>query len=1557
MAFWDIGVNISVSASTAINQINSIITTFDRLKAISASPLGNMLGPIAQQAGQAVTSINMLVGSLDKLRASSATPLGNFAQQLGQANQQVEVFSATVARLGTSAATAGNGFRALGPIISTVAGGPLNSLNNQLAQTSTGLNNLGNAGAGAVSKMGGLREMFTGNRGLVFGFSALFGTITGIVAEFQLYGDASSRVAAAQAQINALVASGQKGTGAYSQALQSLAKDQRFLDFSTRNLALAFTNLIPDTILIINGLLGITTKMQGLTTATQGLQTTLTGTQGVMSATAAAASSMTTATTVLTSAGTAATTEFTAMSGALSTMPVVLAETQGAEAALTLTSDGLTASNTLLAGEVIVARDAVGSVGPVMTTVRAEEGLLAAENEILGTSFATMGAKAEGGAAAAAAAGTKLGGIRGLFSGLLSGAGPLGMAGPIGLGVLAAGGFAVFLDQFSKFVTDTVSARIVAENENKKISESFAVMVNDLGASTATMADDLVNTTDAHTKMKDTIVSNNAAIAKSTTTTPIVPGQYNGPNVADQGNLLTPSIFKGGGGGPVEGLGFSNQAAGTGGQTGSYIQGYPDIPAMRSINNKAYADMLANTGASAWMKAQGPLTKPPLDMQGYLKLFMDSATQTGKIPIGPTSAKLLPDFQGSSVVGGLDADKMSKILEVQQRLTKARSDYAEENKKGVEADRQSLATSALKIKTLQEEGVNLLNTADTNRQAIEANKLYDDTVKKASDSLSQYNDFVGKMPIGLREATGMQQQYSTTVQTAEGVTTAYDAKLLEHLNTTRFLAAGYTNLNAVQNESIGVQEQVVEIGNGIVGGIEQQTNSIKAANIFWTQMNDTIKQDILSNQQMAISSVDVTQSLTNQTKAQYMTNTGILAGKQAARDYLDQTIMGVAQNKQYNTSLLEIANTMGIKIPQGMQLTSAQLEQVIFRFRETGSAAGVFADIINQRIAPAIQTLGGALTAKSWKEFKDAFGKLEFGDTPDKLVKKFEGLDNMVRKINEDAREMNTVFSEMDLAESLGKLDPKMFAQGLDAMAMQVEHIGKLQDIDVSNIVNFLDTVKATKDPTMLVKLHDVLALIEKDAENGYTSQELADINFQLKNIDVKSLEKFNGSLQTLLKITADIKKNKPGETFFGGNEDFFSTESKTKVDGKTVPKFTVYNVPKGPEPTSPEQKFSSAVDKFASAVGLFAGGKTPAIGANAGTTTGLTAGVSIGPDVKAIASTATSVISTFTSMAKSVTTIVTAMSKSVTTVINAMSVGIEKVTGAAAIAVNLEFKAMATGVISFTTTMAKSVTTVINAMGIGVEKVTGAMAIAVNLEFKAMATGAITFTAEMSKGVQTEIGNLYTVAVAVFTKMEEDVVSALQTMDKDGSAAVKSFAKTMDAELTKVAQAAGTAWQAVTDLGDAVDELDGKKATVTITTKFETSGSPPKSGGSKAGDKAANMLGDVIAASSPRTISSFQYGGAIETSHGPQIAVYGDNPGGKETVAFIPWDNPYPTLRKLSKLFRGNSSNESIDKAGGGGGDYVFNFEVHTHNIMDSREIGVSVTKQTFRKLRTRMG
>ncbi len=97
--------------------------------------------------------------------------------------------------------------------------------------------------------------------------------------------------------------------------------------------------------------------------------------------------------------------------------------------------------------------------------------------------------------------------------------------------------------------------------------------------------------------------------------------------------------------------------------------------------------------------------------------------------------------------------------------------------------------------------------------------------------------------------------------------------------------------------------------------------------------------------------------------------------------------------------------------------------------------------------------------------------------------------------------------------------------------------------------------------------------------------------------------------------------------------------------------------------------------------------------------------------------------------------------------------------------------------------------------------------------------------------------------------------------------------------------------------------------------------------GGSSGGSGAGRAQGGLM---------SFAPGGML-TAVGRQQVTVGDNPGGHETVAFVPHNNPMPTLEKLFEMFFKGGSVQM-----GNGKEVIINvsLNIHGNEIVDQRRI-----------------
>lgn len=995
MAFFDIGINVIINgidvANSQINGLKSSLATIPAAAQSTSNAVNNMNNSFRQTsvaAGQAVgaeQNIANAMRSMFPVIESNKTgmqqfglTISNMVPPMNQAAAATEKFSATLNQ------------------IKSVNLGPLQQIPTTLGQTATSMDKTTNSG-------NRLAEIFRGNRGLVFGFSSFFGTLTGIAFELQLVSDAQGQVAESSARLNQLTQQGLQGSQQYSQAQQALAKDQRFLEFATRNLGLAFTNLIPDVLLIVNGLLNLQSKL----------------------ATTRAAEAEAAATTKI------ATAEFRAngIAAATSAAPLASLGVAGRAAAI---------------GE--------------------EEAAVGAR--VLGISLRSLLISTGVGAAL----------------------------------VLVGLALEPLIENFMK----SHEASAAAAEGFTQVSGS----TDQVGTAVGTMADnvDTANQAiiDSTKEMVDSVVKDYQRMVLETqkavppaqkgaiTPKPAEKKDFLG-NLADAGQS-TLNWFGGIGQSITEGLGFKREVPRTvtsQGPSGEkpYVPLNPDAAQIQDYQFRP-EDILAIQ--------QQNVARAKEFNQGIIAQY----TQGPNAPFA------------SFTKAGLDVpiEKIQKYIQLNKEMN-------ENAQKGTPEAFLAYGVAAAEIQKL------LDPTEELKKRTDDLKKSEDDkqkTYEASQKSMDAYNATLDKLPLILQDTGAMTKQLSEQEIERQGII--------------RTSAAVFVGQAEAQKLSLGVAQQVAAQGNKITSDLINQRDAIQANNVVWDHMNQvvagttvTLGDWILAQQKTILSSIDVTKSLTNLTYQQYLTNQGMIAGKTAAKDMLEQFIMGKAENQQFAASAQQIAQVMQITLPNGMQVTQEAFGKLLESIKETGGEGQFLADTLNERIAPAVQLLGKAINAKNWKEFKEGFKGLEFGDTSGKLVSKFKDFDNMLRKVNEDAREMNTVFQQMNLMESLGKLDSKTFVKGITEMEDKVKQIQKLQKgIDLSTIINFLEEMKNTKDPTQLEKFQKVFALISADAEDGYTSAEVRAINDAINQVDPNPIIKLEGALNGMLITTKEFKKLGP---------------------------------------------------------------------------------------------------------------------------------------------------------------------------------------------------------------------------------------------------------------------------------------------------------------------------------------------------------------------------------------------------------------------------------------------
>jgi hypothetical protein len=271
-------------------------------------------------------------------------------------------------------------------------------------------------------------------------------------------------------------------------------------------------------------------------------------------------------------------------------------------------------------------------------------------------------------------------------------------------------------------------------------------------------------------------------------------------------------------------------------------------------------------------------------------------------------------------------------------------------------------------------------------------------------------------------------------------------------------------------------------------------------------------------------------------------------------------------------------NSIGVQVPAAVKLNSEMALEAAVAYKTTGTAAGVWADALNNQLAPAIATLGNALTAKNWDEFKDAFKELEFGDIGDKFEGWGKKVMRTISQMNENASEANTIFATMQVAFDIDKLPINKFVTGMQQISKEMERIGEASGKDTSKITQFLDDIAATKDPTNLVKYADIIDQIIESSKGGFNQQEIDKLNNSIAALNADPLTAVNDAFTAFNDITDTTSANVDSlNTKFGS----FLISDLQRTGGDTT-KLTPQEVTppedKKPGPTIPPQVIPAPV-------------------------------------------------------------------------------------------------------------------------------------------------------------------------------------------------------------------------------------------------------------------------------------------------------------------------------------------------------------------------------------------
>jgi hypothetical protein len=1128
------------------NIINQISNLESRIKSLetSVSSMGavmqNAEGKIASAFKGGQTTIDQFTGNISRGAQQAGTAMEVFGSR---ATGAIQVFKTQVTQAIGPVVNLGNNIRNAATIAETnmtrlatassrgavsinelgIAGsrvvpsiqqlsGSLSQMNAGTQQVSTGLARVTTSMNQTQTSAGRLAELFRGNRGLVFGFSALFGTLTGIAFELQLVNDANAQVAESQGKLNQLVAEGKQGSQQYSQAQQALAKDQRFLEFSTRNLALAFTNLIPDVLLIINGMLSLRDKIGGVT-----------GSSGLPA---------------LARSASAARTEVTALGGALAVAGAEMKAFQATSAtplgkfgiggagagglgAITGAGGLLSGLTSILAiaGPIALA---IGGIVAVITLLisKAKEmdQKMLESSGLLKNSAATVDQQVSAFAKSTIASFDQQSASAKLFETNHSGA------------------TQTVLDNLSKIDTAAKNTQVVPTPYNGPTgpAETFPDFNKSYSGLNPPSKDAFVNDSGQWVDKSGKVLGSygaNINVPGGTKPQGNYPGgAYGTPQQKMKpypssvgfdfwgafGNVPPPPDYTKPSTAPIEPQTLTydqrrRMEIAAGGYN-SYEQADRDVRIRAGLYNPSAIGTLATGGPYSGLVIGPSTTRTqipggggnayaavPSSIESFQSIYNQAATagvtaalngyidlgQAGKYNLGQGA---LPSGQQMQELGSLR-------LQMENALTP--------DKKGViTEDNINKAYAAYqKIRTV---------IADINKTGLDKINKDNEMAAEAAKKLAAAQEGANKY---------IQQQPRIYQETGQMIQTATQERQKE-INSLTTAAAAYVDYEGTQTDAAhitaqqeGLLKAIVAQGNQVVGGLYEQRDAVQANVIFWERMNETTKQQIAQTQEEIFASIDVTQALTNQTAHVYLLNQGYIQGALNAKAFIETTIQGAAANQQYNDSLLPVienidilgGDKLGDILPAGIKLSNDELNKLFQAAQDGTGVLSALADIVSTHLAPAFETLNGVIGAESKKDFNKAFKEFDFGKMKNQGVGDFKDMDKTLNSIAKQGQIAVDVISHLRVGLEGDFLKGSTFRQGFDAIS---ESLKKIQDLDprakiLDPLIAFFDSLNSKDQRRSAVALlgEDLQALFEKIASGQATAYDYLAFQEKLNNL------------------------------------------------------------------------------------------------------------------------------------------------------------------------------------------------------------------------------------------------------------------------------------------------------------------------------------------------------------------------------------------------------------------------------------------------------------------------
>lgn len=265
-------------------------------------------------------------------------------------------------------------------------------------------------------------------------------------------------------------------------------------------------------------------------------------------------------------------------------------------------------------------------------------------------------------------------------------------------------------------------------------------------------------------------------------------------------------------------------------------------------------------------------------------------------------------------------------------------------------------------------------------------------------------------------------------------------------------AAAYLGLNGIQGQSVGQLQVFNEITGKSIDALVEKGLTLRKTADAENLANQTTFDSVTTQADYIEKMINVNKVNDGSITSYIALREAIISGKEAAMDFVTQTVLGKeSTDAQTNAMLEEVA--VFAKIPSVLHPTVEQLNQIYAAEVQTGEGGKELAKIFTETVLPGItdvfdqiaQTAGGDKVHKALKDlFKEFdvkhFFKGERGNLEDVLVEQFH--------VDRFADQMNAKLKGVQLLITAGKMNDKdadIVAKGL--MKMINERIAKQPEL------------------------------------------------------------------------------------------------------------------------------------------------------------------------------------------------------------------------------------------------------------------------------------------------------------------------------------------------------------------------------------------------------------------------------------------------------------------------------------------------------------------------------